>query len=1654
MSIPTAYSIVNLNNDALSFAKSVQDALTKTDSVEIKQAWIDTASNAAKITSGLAYLAAEDPKWAGRLGNLATLVAVEESSRNVLATLQSTNDINAIKAGDILGVVGGISELTGNFLVKPGPLLVAGLTLKGAGLVAGVAQNIVGDQTIGQLMGISAANNNAPVVPRGLFEYAPDGVTPLNTMISTAVGNHQVQVYWTRNADGQFTKNESISSVRSDGTLNYTNFTQYQYSSSGAPMSAMTWMYDGAGTLTNVSMLLPAADGKSWAGPIDGLIAAMQKLFDEASQVASPLILDLDGDGVETLGTAQGVHFDHDANRFGELTGWVGKDDGLLVWDRNGNGRIDSGRELFGNNALLANGQAAANGFAALSDLDADHDGKVDAQDAAFANLRVWKDANSNGLVDADELSSLSAAGVKSLQTNFTSQTITDANGNQHLQAGSFTTSTGQLRAMTDVWFAADTARTVANDLVSVDAAIADLPDLQGFGNVHSLHQAMARDPDGALQGLVSQFAGASDAVTRQSLTMQIIYAWTGASAIAPDSRSPNIDARTLHALESFLGEDFVQVRFEQLAATSDPRELASTMLNAAMQNLSQDVYGKLMTQTHFAEVFKTLTVSWDAAAQGMSLDVTATRAALLAAYQADPAHGGRLMDEFGNSLRAMGAAGESIATSLRKTGTLTASGFDLQVAVLGYRPFNVNTALSNAGASDDEGLVRVGVGNDRVLGGVGNDILLGGAGDNELSTGAGNDVVIGGKGNDIIVLGDGANAIFFERGDGQDTVYETNEWGKVGQINKDVLRLGAGITVADTQLVRGIGGGFNDLALVFGGGDQMLLKGYFTAAARFQGTQRLSSIEFADGTTWDYEQVVSRLIYKGTAGDDQLIGLANTSNHIDGGAGDDDLYAGNLDDTLTGGLGNDYLKLGTGANVVLFQRGDGQDTIDEIGQQRKTDGVNRDVLRLGSGLTPAGTRLVRGLGAESNNLTLAFGDGDQVKLEGYFRNEQSSLQGTTRLSSIEFADGTHWDYAEVIRQLIYTGTEGNDTLNGLVDHGNRMRGGAGSDYLVGAGFDDTLEGGAGNDTLTGAGGNDFYVGGRGDDNIYLGNGINVLSFDAGDGQDAVFSTISTQMSGGINQDVLRMGVGIAAATTQLERGIGNASNDLTLVFGGGDQVLLKDYFNPAMRLSSIEFADGTRWGYAQVASRLTYTGTTGDDTLDGLADQSNHIDGGAGNDVITGGRVDDILEGGQGNDAIKLGEGADTVIFNRGDGQDKISRSATSGASAQSVVHLGAGLTAAGTQVVRGTAGSSEADDIVLSFGQGDRITLQSLALNPTTNIACIEFADGTQWTATAIVSMASTLNGTANADTLQGRDDSTNRLNGLAGDDMLYGGSENDVLDGGAGNDTLDGGAGNDTYLFGRGSGQDTLSSYESTSGKLDVIQLGAGISQADVEVKRSGYDLVLALAGDMDTLTVVNHFLGEATMGFQIDQVRFADGTAWDVAALNARTATPAPTGLILNGSAGMDFLMGEGGNDDLDGGAGNDYLLGSLGGDTYRFGRGYGADTIMDFDTTAGSVDTAIFGPDVAADQLWFQQVGNDLQVSLIGTADTLNISNWYLGPMAQVEIFQTADGMALMNSQVQNLVQAMAAFAPPAAGETTLQPSYQAALAPVLAANWV
>ena len=208
--------------------------------------------------------------------------------------------------------------------------------------------------------------------------------------------------------------------------------------------------------------------------------------FKQASFYGTPLVLDLNGDGVQTAGMEQGVHFDLNADGQREQTGWTDGKDGLLVLDRNGNGRIDNGTELFGDATKLNTGETAKDGFAALADLDSNGDGVVTAADDQFANLQVWVDSNQDGQTQAGELLGLGAVGVVSLNLN-AQQTEVLQNGNIIGLTSSFTKADGSTHELSDVWFQTRDARSDADDALNAKDLLT--------GN--TLHEVCSGDPKG-----------------------------------------------------------------------------------------------------------------------------------------------------------------------------------------------------------------------------------------------------------------------------------------------------------------------------------------------------------------------------------------------------------------------------------------------------------------------------------------------------------------------------------------------------------------------------------------------------------------------------------------------------------------------------------------------------------------------------------------------------------------------------------------------------------------------------------------------------------------------------------------------------------------------------------------------------------------------------------------------------------------------------------------------------------------------------------------------------------------------------------------------------------------------------------------------------
>ena len=167
---------------------------------------------------------------------------------------------------------------------------------------------------------------------------------------------------------------------------------------------------------------------------------------------STPLILDLDGDGVETISKEEGTLFDIDADGDKDKTGWVGADDGLLVRDINNDGIINDASELFGEYTIKEDGSKAKDGFDALSELDSNNDGVINQEDDAFDELQVWKDLNSDGITNDGELISLAEANIKEISLeNEVDDTID--NGNTIGLKGTYTNSDGEKEEISDVWF-------------------------------------------------------------------------------------------------------------------------------------------------------------------------------------------------------------------------------------------------------------------------------------------------------------------------------------------------------------------------------------------------------------------------------------------------------------------------------------------------------------------------------------------------------------------------------------------------------------------------------------------------------------------------------------------------------------------------------------------------------------------------------------------------------------------------------------------------------------------------------------------------------------------------------------------------------------------------------------------------------------------------------------------------------------------------------------------------------------------------------------------------------------------------------------------------------------------------------------------------
>lgn len=333
------------------------------------------------------------------------------------------------------------------------------------------------------------------------------------------------------------------------------------------------------------------------------------------------------------------------------------------------------------------------------------------------------------------------------------------------------------------------------------------------------------------------------------------------------------------------------------------------------------------------------------------------------------------------------------------------------------------------------------------------------------------------------------------------------------------------------------------------------------------------------------------------------------------------------------------------------------------------------------------------------------------------------------------------------------------------------------------------------------------------------------------------------------------------------------------------------------------------------------------------------------------------------------------TTTLNPGFGTANLNLTPSGGTDPQ-VVKFGAGLSAADAIVTLTDASIATPPNgdlytiyrwTITFKGSSDvlQLTRTGGVLDDLGTLDHIEFADGSVWSPDQILAV------------LRQADHVTNFLQGSSGADDLVGNGRNltingyggdDALVSGTGNETLSGGVGRNTYEFGPGWGHDVIVGLGAGQ---DVVTFAAGVSSADISLKRQGADLLLTDAQDGSTLVLSSYFFGYSNPDSNVQSIQFADQTAWTYADIYRQLAEVTtdrsdviqalPYGESLDGKGGSDSLTGGAGQDTLLGGAGDDTLTGGDGADVIE--GGVGRDLLV-----AGDQDVLNFRPGFGADQV--------------------------------------------------------------------------------------
>jgi Ca2+-binding RTX toxin-like protein len=681
-----------------------------------------------------------------------------------------------------------------------------------------------------------------------------------------------------------------------------------------------------------------------------------------------------------------------------------------------------------------------------------------------------------------------------------------------------------------------------------------------------------------------------------------------------------------------------------------------------------------------------------------------------------------------------------------------------------------------------------------------------------------------------------------------------------------------------------------------------------------------------------------------GYTGSGNFTGTGNAlDNTIAGGVGNDILIGGDGADQLIGGAGNDIYVVSDAADVVTESAGGGSDLIQVSAATYSMGAEVEDMLFTSTGnfagTGNASANTITG-GLDDDTLTGAAGNdrligdlGNDLLLGGLDDDILEGGSGNDTLDGGAGADAMSGGLGDdtylvdnAADSVTEGGGEGIDTVRtGLAGYAlganleNLTFTGAGSFTGTGNALSNRIQGGNGNDTLDGGAGVDVLVGGLGNDIYVVDEALDTVTELAGQGTDLVRTTLSSYTLFANVENLSFTGSGMFAGDGNAQANVitGGSGGDVldgrggadTLVGGAGNDTYIVDTAADVVVEGAgggTDLVQSTALSYtlANNVDNLTFTGA-GNFTGTGNA-QANTITGGAGTDTLNGGAGADTLNGGNGNDTYVVDNAGDVVVEAAGAGADNVRTTLnnyTLPANVEGLTFIGSGnFSGIGNALGNGLTGGA-GNDTLNGGGAADTFTggngNDTYIVDTTTDT--IFEAAGAAAGIDAVLSTALVYTLGNNVENLSfiGAGNFSGTGNALA--NTINGGGGNDTLNGGAGVDLLAGSNGNDVYVV-------------DNSADAVVEAAGAG----------SGTDLVRATAASY-------------TLPANVENLTFIGAGSF------------AGTGNTL-----ANTLTGGAGNDTLDGGAGADLLIGGAGNDTYRVdvaadviqeAAGAGVDTVL-------------------------------------------------------------------------------------------------------------